>query len=170
MRALILIAAIAVGACGETQVGNKAVPAPPSAAAPSPGQWELTSEVTRFRAADDGAPKINTPAGTRATQRICLAAGSLPAEMLVGEGYDCRSSNDYVHNGRISVNMTCRRSGLAGDILVTVNGTFTSDGMEFTRGVRSQLSTQGDVEIDSTVTGRRVGDCPAGGSAPAEGD
>ena len=161
MRALALIPVLFIAACGETQVADKAA-APAAAEAPSPGQWELSAEVTRFRQTDTGAPMINAPVGTRTTERFCVGAGELPAEMFAGEGYRCRRTSDYVHGGRLNLSLTCQRDGLSGNVLVTANGTFEEATMEFTRNLRTVLATNGDVEIDARVTGRRVGDCPAG--------
>ena len=69
MRVLALIPLMFVAACGGAAPENKAGP---TAAAPAPGQWELTAEVTRFTKADQGAPLINTPVGTRTTENVCV--------------------------------------------------------------------------------------------------
>ena len=78
MRALALLPLLFVASCGGGAAENKAAAV---VAAPSPGQWELTSQVTRFRKADQGTSSIDTPIGTRATQSLCVAAGGqLPTE------------------------------------------------------------------------------------------
>jgi hypothetical protein len=166
MRALALIPVLLVAACGEAPAENKAAPA---AAAPSPGQWELTTEVTRFTKADQGTPRIDTPAGTRTTARVCVGPGDqLPSAFFAGENFTCTYPTYYVRGGRINLTLNCRREGLSGDIPMTVNGTFTGDSAEYTRNTRTVLVSDGDVEIDARVAARRTGDCtPAAASEGA---
>jgi hypothetical protein len=163
MRALALIGLFAVASCGDDSAGNKAA----VVAAPSPGQWELTSQVIRFRNADQGAARINTPVGTRATQSLCVApGGQLPTEMFSGDGFTCSYNTYYVRNGHASAAINCHRQGLTGDIPMTVNGTFEADRISLHRNLRSFLTSDGDVVIDSDITGRRTGACtPAAASA-----
>lgn len=163
MRALALLPLLFVASCGDGAAENKAAPA---VAAPSPGQWELTSQVTRFRKADQGAARIDTPVGTRATQSLCVAAGGrLPTEMFSGDGFACGYGNYYVRNGRANVTLNCRREGLTGEIPMTVDGTFGADSIALHRNLRTVLTSDGDVEIDADVTGRRTGACtPAAAS------
>lgn len=160
MRTLVLIPLLLVGACGgggET-AQNKAVTAPPARIAA--GQWELTSEVTAFRTEDAGPPKINTPVGTRATESVCVGPGAqAPTELFSGAGFNCQHGNYYARNGRLNVTLNCRREGLAGPIPVTVSGTFQGEALEYERSLRTILTSEGDVAIDSRVTGRRTGDC-----------
>jgi len=112
---------------------------------------------------------IATPVGTRATASVCVGAGSeLATAFFAGEGYRCAygTGSYYVHGGRINLTMTCTREGLTGNIAMSVEGTFQSGSAEFRRNLRTILVSDGDVEIDSRVTGRRTGDCTpdAGGS------
>ena len=164
MRRLASIAVLLLAACGEAPAENKAAPA---AAAPAPGQWELSGEVTRFTRADQGAPRINTPVGTRTTENVCVGPGGrLPSAMFAGAGFTCTYPDYYVRGGRVNVTLHCRREGLSGDIPMTVNGSFQADSIEYTRNLRTSLVSDGDVEINTRVTGRRTGDCTP---AAAEG-
>jgi len=166
MRALAVIPFFVVAACGETPSENKAQPAQ---AQFSPGQWELTSEVTALTKTDTEAPRINTPAGTRATNSVCAAEGhQLPTAFFAGEGYHCTYGAYYVRNGRVNVTLSCRRDGLQGGMTMSADGTYQGDSVTFTRNLRTNLTTEGDAVIDSRVTGRRTGDCTAEASG-AEG-
>ncbi len=167
MRVVALMGLLALAACGESGTGgNKA--AAGRAAALEPGQWELVSEVTGFDRADEGAPKIDTPVGTRATESVCVPAGGrLPAALFAGAGYECDYGNYYVRNGRVNVTMNCRRDGLEGSVPMTVDGSFEPRSLSYRRNLRTILSTDGDVEIDARVTGRRTGACAP---APADGE
>jgi len=166
MRGPALIAVSLLAACGAAPE-NKAAPAA-AAPAPAPGQWELTAEVTRFAKSDQGTPRINTPVGTRTTENVCVGAGDrLASELFSGGGYRCTYPTYYVRNGRLNLTLNCRRDGLTGDIPMNVTGTFEANGIEYTRNLRTSLISDGDVEIDARVTGRRTGDCTP--QAPAAG-
>lgn len=167
MRALALIPIVFVAACGEAPAENKAEAV---AASFAPGQWELTSEVTGLRQADRGSPQINTPAGTRTTQSLCVGADhQVQTAFFAGEGYRCTYGTYYVRNGRVNLTLACTREGLTGNITMAAEGTFQADSVEFRRNLRTILTGDGDVEIDSRVTGRRTGDCtPDAGESEGE--
>ena len=96
----------------------------------------------------------------RATTSVCVGGGAqAPTELFTEAGYECSGGNYYARNGRLNVSLLCRRSGLEGNIPVMVDGAFTADTLDYTRNLRSVLVTDGDVTIDSHVTGRRTGPC-----------
>src|SRR5687768_7009046 len=65
---------VALAACGGAEE-NKAKG---KADTMQPGQYEVTAEVTNFRAADKGTPKINTKQGDSTTRSVCLTEGASP--------------------------------------------------------------------------------------------
>jgi len=165
MRALALLPLLFVASCGDSAAENKAAAA---AEALSPGQWALTSRVTRFRNTDQGRARIDTPVGTSATQSLCVAPGGrLPTELFSGEGFTCTYATYYARAGHANVSLYCHREGLSGDIPMTVDGTFTADSINLHRNLRTILSTDGDVEIDADIAGHRTGACTP--AAPSEG-
>lgn len=167
MRALALIGLLVLAGCGDSGTPPKSKAA--RAAALEPGQWELVSEVTGVDRADEGAPKIDTPVGTRATESVCVgAAGRPPAALFAGAGFDCDYGNYYLRGGRVNVSLLCRRAGLAGTVPMMVEGSFEARTLTYNRNLRTILSTEGDVEIDARVTGRRTGDCAPGGEGGGE--
>jgi hypothetical protein len=166
MRYISLIALLSLAACGGGEAEKEKSTG--SAARPAAGQWELTSEVTAFRTVDGGAPKIDTPVGTRATETVCVGAGQqLPTAAFSGENYRCNYENYYVRNGRINVTMQCVRDDLSGGIPMTVDGSFEENSITYTRNLRTVLATDGDVEITARVTARRTGECAP---EPADGN
>ena len=151
----ILLAGVA--ACGGEAEQNQAGP---KASRLTPGQWELTSEVTAFENVDGGEPKIDTPVGTRATELVCVGEGRPPATLFAGEGYRCNFDNYYLRNGRINVTMQCAREELSGSVPITADGSFEAESLEYQRELRTVLATDGDVQITARVSGRRIGECP----------
>ncbi len=173
MRAIAWLIPLAfVTACGGEAETNDAASTATTIVA---GQWELTSEVSDFRAVDQGQPKIDTPTGTRATNSVCVGADTRPPTALfAGDGYACEYGAYYVRNGRINVTLACTREGLSGSIPISAEGRITDEGIEFNRTIRTVLASDGDVEITAAVTGRRTGDCvaeadPAGNAATPAG-
>lgn len=165
MRKIVALPLLFAAACGSTSA-EKNEAAPAAASSIAAGQWELTSEVTGFRTVDQGAPKIDTPVGTRATQSICVSGNRPSDDFFAGEGFACTNGAYYARNGRLNVTLSCTREGLDGQISISADGDFTADSVTYTRNLRTVLSSDGDVEIDSRVTARRTGDC----APAAEGD
>ena len=164
MRVLGVIPLLFVAACGGSGGSSEKNETAAPRAAPEPGQWELATEMTSFRAADEGTPKISGSVGARAAENLCVGAGErLPASFFAGEGYECNYGTYYVRNGRINVTLDCRREGLDGIIAIAVEGQSRGGTAEFTRNVRTALSTDGDVEFSTRGTGRRTGECAPGG-------
>ncbi len=165
MRLMLVLPLLLAAGCGgdaapEEKKSNARL------AALEAGQFELSSEVTNLASVDEGAPAINTPKGTRASQSVCLSgSGRAPTELFSGEGYECSYDNYYARNGRINALLSCTRSGLQGQIAMTVDGNFEAGQMSFTRNIRTILASDGDVQITERVTARRTGDCTAGESA-----
>lgn len=163
---LSAIPLLALAACGGAGADNKAK-APAAADSLQPGQYEVTAEVTDFRSADDGRPKIDTPKGTRSTRSVCVAGGSgLPADLFADQGFECRDAGQgFASGGTINSSFSCGRYGLpTGEIGVSVSGTFGADSFEVQRQLITKFTTDGDVVIATRLQGRRTGECSA---APA---
>jgi len=168
MRALLLLSLIALAACSEgaEQPKQKAAPAAQQLSA---GQWEVTSEVTGFKEADAGPPAIRAKAGDKTTSTACIAEGEgkqpPPALFMGDKSGTCDYRNSYFSNGRMNASISCKRPGLAGDVLTSLDGKYTADSFEGTLDTTTYLSTSGDVAIQSKVSGRRTGACTAGKAA-----
>jgi hypothetical protein len=156
MRAWIGFAVLLVAACGEAPVEKAEAPV---AAAPEPGEWELTSEVTAFQKVGEAPAKIDTPKGTRSTAKICVGAGAqLPTEFFSGEGFSCTYNDYYVRNGGINLALACVHKKLNEPVPISVNGSFDGASVTYDRSLRTGFS-QGSVAIEAHVTGRRTGTC-----------
>lgn len=165
-RAIAIAAVLAAGlAAGCSGGDEEAAPRQEKAAAPAAlplGQWEVTSEVTRFAQQDKGSPKIATPVGTKASGGACVSDAKRPDPTLfVGKGYDCTYRDSYITSGTLNANLECKRAGLSGQIMFAVSGSYTADTLEAEVGTTTYLSSDGDVTVGTKLTGRRTGDCAA---------
>ncbi len=141
---------------------SEAPPAPEvEAAAPATlpaGQWEVTREVTKFAALDDGTPAIAAKAGDKTTASVCVAVADAarPKPELIGgnPGDGCTYDSLYLSNGRLNAALACAPKGMRGKLFVSSAGTFTADAMDLTLSKSTQLSGTGDVRIDEKIVGR----------------
>jgi len=170
MIAVIALATLpALVACGDEQPKAKAKA--PAAQAMEAGQWQSTLEVTNFRRADEGQPKLNMPVGTRAEGAGCIGAGDTtrpPPQLFVPSDFQNCSWGDnfYMHGGRLVGSAVCNRRGV-GQIEVTVNVSFTGQSYDGTVEMLTRLTSDGDVVLAARAQGRRSGaQCaPSGGAA-----
>lgn len=167
MRRTTLIGLLALAGCGgggTAAQNNEAAAAPPETL--PAGQWQLDTTVIASRGVDHGSPRIQARVGDRSAAAACVGGGAqAPTTLFTGPDYDCHYDSYYARNGYINANLRCQKSGLSGFVGITIDGTYTADRIDYTRHLLTQLSTDGDVAIDTHVTGRRAGACapaPAG--------
>ena len=174
MRQWIGIAALALAACGcngdkaadgNAADGNAASAGGGSAAAQmQPGLWEITTTVASINVPNMPAG-VTPPLPPPTTVRTCLTpeqAAQPNADFLTGSGESggCTYESSSMSGGRIEATVQCNADGA--QMRSAMNGQFTPDSYEVTQRVTT--SAQGmNMEMESRTTGRRVGDCPAGG-------
>nr|WP_295373202.1 DUF3617 domain-containing protein [uncultured Sphingosinicella sp.] len=166
MRSLVLLPLLVLAACSgggdDAAATAKAKAEATKNLKLAAGQWETVAAVTKLTKQDQGAPAINTPEGTKTTGNHCVTqadadAKKPPAGLFAGEGYDCEYSNFYMSAGTLNAQLTCKREGLAGDIRMTVDGSYTAETIEANQSLSTFLSGTGDVNVQSKLTGRRTG-------------
>ena len=158
MRALILLPLCFAASCSEGSEPKKKTEAP--AAKVTAGQWETAHEVTAIRSTDKTQPALKAAAGDKATGSTCIPAGGEaepPPELFAGPGYKCGYKSSYIRNGGITASLNCRREGIAGDLMMTVEGSYTATTFEGTVSTTSYLPGRGDFEMSRKMTGRHVG-------------
>ena len=157
MRALILLPLCLAAACSERGEGEKKEEGP--AAKVTAGQWETGHEVTTMRSTDKTEPALKAAAGDKETGSACIPAGGEaepPPALFAGAGHTCRYKNSYIRNGRITASLACRRKGIDGELMMTVEGTYTATTLEGTVSTTSFLPGRGDFEMRRKLTGRHV--------------
>jgi hypothetical protein len=165
MRALIIVPLCLAAACSD---GGEQSKADEGAAVMQAGQWEISSEVTDFRSTDKATPALKAAAGDKAAAQACIEADKEdkpPAEMFAGIGYECDYKDRYISGGRINLTLECEREALEGEVMVSVQGTYTGDSLQGTATATSFLPGDGDFVMNSRISGRRTGPTCA---APAE--
>lgn len=165
----MLAAAAALSACGGGDGdGNKAAGAAggggggAGGATMQPGEWEMTTTVTNMNV--PGMPAgMKAPMPAPQTARNCLTPADVAENAnFVNEsaGEGCTAQNSSMRGGRIQATVQCNRP--EGQMRMTMNGQYTPTTLELTQQVQTTAGGQ-NVEMEARITGRRIGDCPAGG-------
>ena len=167
MTLAMLLSVAALAACGETET---AAPKAAAAAALSAGLYEVSSEVTALSSTDNSTPATAAKLGAKASWRACVPTDSKPSpELLAEPGDKCEIKNSYIRNGRMSAQMVCTREGASGQVMPAMMGSFKADSFEGDITSLTYFASDGDYRMVRKVSGKRVGDCPATGAAPAAG-
>ena len=152
----------ALAGCGS---GEPAAPKQAAAAALSAGLYEVSSEVTALASTDNSTPATAAKQGEKTSWRACVPVDSKPSpELLAEPGDTCEIKNSYIRSGRMSAQMSCTREGASGLIMPAMMGSFTADGFEGDINTLTYFAGEGDYRLVRKVSGKRVGDCPAGGA------
>lgn len=158
MRILGITAVLLLAACS-----NSAPPPAEVAAAKSlmPGEYAMSSKITAFRSTDGATPASKTKIGDTFETRACVAAdGTLDPAIFAAAGENCSATNDYVSDGRMSIQMSCSSPDHPGQIMPAIDGKFTADHFEGTATTTTYLTGPGDYALTRTVTAKRAGECP----------
>jgi hypothetical protein len=157
--------ALALAACGgEKKEEATAKPIPATLAA---GLYEVTSEVSTLASTDNTTPAIKVKQGDKVVAKACVASDGKPAPELLAdaEGDKCEIKNSYIRNGRMSAQMSCTREGHLGYVMPAMMGSYSADGFEGEVNTLTYFNEDGDYRMTRKVTAKRVGDCPAEGTA-----
>jgi len=166
MRTTILglAAASLLAACsGDTATDAK--PEEAKADALKPGEYEVSAKVDELRSIDHSTPatkmKVAAAGETLPAGRACVGKdGAIDPVTFAESGDKCRPSSSYLRGGRMSLQYNCTRAG-TGELTQLVDGQFTADSFEAQVMTSTYFSGGGDYAMTRTLTGKRVGDCPA---------
>ena len=168
MRAWIIVPLGLIAACSGGGGEEKKTESAGAATSLEAGQWETSFETTKFGSTDKTEPALKAAVGDKETASFCLAAADTsnpPPELFAGEGYDCDYKSSYLRKGRINASLSCERDGIDGQIMMSVEGTFTGTGFEGTAETTTYLPGRGDFAQTRTVSGRRTAETCAEGGA-----
>lgn len=167
MHRLIIAAtaAVLVSACSEEApaVQNQVE----EAASLAPGQYEASWKVMALRSVDKSTPLTKLKQDASGTASACVSSdGSIDPALFAEDGDSCTIANPYVRNGRLAMDLTCKRKGQTGEVRQSVSGTFQKDSLDSEVSTTTYLSGYGDYAMTRTVTAKRIGECtPAAATA-----
>jgi hypothetical protein len=124
-----------------------------------PGQWETVIET----GAPEGMPEeiAKMMKGTKMTSRSCVTAEDVKqrqGEVFTGsKDNDCKRQNVTVSGGRVQGTMVCGGADAGSE--TSIDGQFGPESYQ----MKTRTKT-GDMIVTATITSRRIGDCPGGGS------
>lgn len=159
-------AAVLVSACS-----NEAAPAKAPEETPTvlqAGKYQGTWKVVSVQSVDKSTPATKLKQDASGSSEGCVTAdGSIDASLFAEDGDTCTIANPYVRNGRIGMDLTCKRKSAAGEVRQSISGTFTKDALDTEVSTTTYLSGYGDYAMQRTVTAKRVGECAP---APAKAE
>ena len=165
----VLSLALMLAACGSEapkQEGAADDEAPDTLPA---GLYEVSAEVTQLASTDKTTPATKLKQGDKQVVKACVGdGGKLEPALLAEEGDKCEVKNSYIHYGRMSAQMSCTRDGTSGLVMPAMNGSYSKDGFEGDINTLTYFSADGDYRMTRKISAKRVGDCPAGGTAEAK--
>lgn len=164
MRSMIVLAgasALMLAACnqgggaaeGEKKADAGGAMAPASMDGPKPGLWRVTTSVAGMPGAASAAPPPTEVCVTQATFEAPGGSASTPGANCTTQPF--RRDGDAVVSSSV-----CEIQGMKTETNIRVTGDFSSrytmEAKTKTTGGPAQMP-----EITTTMTGERIGDCPA---------
>jgi hypothetical protein len=130
-----------------------------------PGEYEFTAVVDSVSSTDNTTPATNMKVSAEGEEtekvRVCVGKdGAIDPLIFAEAGDQCTPSSTYMRGGRMSLQFNCNRAK-RGTLTQLVDGNFTATSFEAKVITSSYFSGPGDYALSRTLTGRRVGDCPA---------
>jgi hypothetical protein len=170
MRYPVIASLCLVAACSDGGGGAEEKKAEEQAATIEAGQWETSFEVTELRSTDKATPAVKAKAGDKMTSTTCVTEANKaepPPELFAGQGYKCSYKTSYIRNGRLNASLACRHSSVSGEMVMSVNGSYSAASFEGTVSTTTYLPGDGDFQMTRNITGRKTaGACTA--EAPAQ--
>ncbi len=156
--------AVAPSASGENEKNAMA----PSASGEKmrPGQWEMAVQTVSVEAPNMPKQVADMMAARqKMTTRNCITpqqAQNPGADMFRGKkDGNCTYENFSVSGGRVKGTMTCKGGDQPGAVTLEMDGRYDAESYDISQ--KMTMAMQGmSMKIDARVTGRRIGDCPAG--------
>jgi hypothetical protein len=176
---LAVLLALAAAACNRQAGGNAAGGEPAAGISMRAGMWETQMRIVSVDAPNAppeivDAVRANLPPAPPA-QRSCMTPAETAAPAAAfrdrstreNPGYDCTLGDSVFTDGRIRMTLNCRSATGQPELRQALVGTYAAD--RFQGAVTGETATPAtdampsyQIRIASTLTGRRVGDCPAG--------
>jgi len=143
-----------------------------------PGQWETVTQVTAMDITGIPASQTKAATGTPTRTLACITpaqAARPDAKFLTGTtDANCIYQRFSMTDGRIDAAMTCAPAASAGQgapggqaVTMVLAGAYKPAGYTVGLDMKSKLPGGMAMTMKATVTGKRVGECTAGGQPNA---
>jgi hypothetical protein len=161
MRSLLLIPLCLVAACsGGEGGGGEEKKAEAQAATIEAGQWETSFEVTEHRSADQTEPALKAAVGDRETAALCVAEADKatpPPSCSRARATSASTRTAISGTAGINASLDCTRAGITGQLMLSVDGSYTGTTFEATVQTTTYLPGRGDFASMRKVGGRKIG-------------
>ena len=128
------------------------------------GQWEMKTEVNAPGMPAEVAAMMKSQAATATT--MCITeeeANRSDANLFTGKkDENCTTEGFEAKGGRVKGTITCNAATGEGKMTMEVDGAFQRESYEVTTRMDMQGMGSEAMKMETKVTGRRLGDCPAG--------
>jgi hypothetical protein len=157
--------------------GQTNAPALPAPVALRAGEWELTGRILSIepvQASPEIAARLRAqPIPPAETKRQCLTAGQVAnpirtyRDMTMADqpGSSCGEGQGTFADGRIRFTLVCRNPDQT-EVRQAVVGTYTPESLQYAISANGTAQVpDGEtvtLRIESTLSSRRIGDCPSG--------
>jgi len=130
-----------------------------------PGEWEMTMETVSVTAPGLPASVAAAMKQPKATSLTCMTpeeASGPKADMFAGSaGANCKQEGFTWSGGRIKGKTTCEPAGGAGKTVMEMDGQYSAQSMDMNMKMSTEAAGT-PMTVETRMTGKRVGDCPAG--------
>jgi len=176
---LALLLVLGAAACNGQAGGNRAGGEASAELSLRTGMWETQTRILSIDATGAPAEIQDALRASISTAPVFARSCLTPAEVAnpvaafrdrnarENAGYACESGDSVFSGGRIRLTLNCRSSNGQPDLRQAMVGSYGAD--RFQAAVTGETATPATdalpsypVRISSTLTGRRIGDCPAG--------
>jgi len=125
-----------------------------------PGQWEMTSEVTKMEMPGHNGEMPGLKQA-KVTTSNCITQAQVdqpqPTLFSATKGA-CKYDEFSMKDGRITSSMTCKQPNTDNGMHMRVDGKYTATSMDATVEMVSAMPG-GNMTMSSTLSGKRVGEC-----------
>lgn len=133
----------------------------------APGEWESTTEIVSVEAPSLPREMERMMRERRNSVRYCLTPDQVadPADLsrrIAAQGSGCEVQDFRMDGGRVEGQMVCGR-GTPRETRSVMRGEFSAERfVHESRVITAAPAFGGEMRIETRVTGRRLGPCPAG--------
>ena len=126
------------------------------------GAYEVSAKLDTLAKSDLEAPATKAKVGDITTLKGCVAADGTPdATLFIEPGDTCKPTQSYSSGAILNIQYNCQRKGKSGSVNYSIDGQFTADSFTAKVTAGTSFASPDDYVANRSLTGKRVGNCPA---------